>query len=122
MKRGIRDGLRSAPTTSAACCARRSCARRFARTAAQEIPREFRAAQDEAIREVVQLQQDCGLEVVTDGEFRRISYWEKFVRLTKGLEVKDAVFTFHDAKGRSEFTAPYVSGKVARTEPITVDE
>jgi 5-methyltetrahydropteroyltriglutamate--homocysteine methyltransferase len=83
----------------------------------------LRAAQDEAIRDVVRLQQDCGLEVVTDGEFRRISYWEKFVRLTRGLEVKDAVFTFHDAEGHeSKFTAPYVSGKVARAEPITLDE
>jgi 5-methyltetrahydropteroyltriglutamate--homocysteine methyltransferase len=85
--------------------------------------RDFRAAQDEAIREVVKLQEDCGLQVVTDGEFRRISYWEKFVRLTRGLEVKDAVFRFHDEAGReSEFTAPYVSGKVARGEPITLDE
>ena len=75
----------------------------------------LRAVQDECIREVVRLQADCGLEVVTDGEFRRISYWEKFVRLTKGLEVKDAVFTFHDAEGHeSKFTAPYVSGKVGR--------
>jgi 5-methyltetrahydropteroyltriglutamate--homocysteine methyltransferase len=84
---------------------------------------EFRAAQDEAIREVVRLQEDCGLEVVTDGEFRRISYWEKFVRLTKGLEVKDAVFTFHDQEGHeSKFTAPYVSGKVGRQSPISLDE
>jgi 5-methyltetrahydropteroyltriglutamate--homocysteine methyltransferase len=84
---------------------------------------DLRAAQDEAIRDVVRLQKDCGLEVVTDGEFRRISYWEKFVRLTKGLEVKDAVFTFHDADGHeSKFTAPYVSGKVSRAEPITLDE
>jgi 5-methyltetrahydropteroyltriglutamate--homocysteine methyltransferase len=83
----------------------------------------FRAAQDEAIREAIRLQRDCGLDVLTDGEFRRISYWEKFVRLTKGLEVKDAVFTFHDAGGHeSKFTAPYVSGKVARAEPITLDE
>ena len=83
----------------------------------------LRAVQDECIREVVRLQKDCGLEVLTDGEFRRISYWEKFVRLTKGLEVRDAVFTFHDAEGQeSKFTAPYVSGKVARAEPITVDE
>jgi len=84
---------------------------------------ELRAVQDECIREVVRLQKDCGLEVVTDGEFRRISYWEKFVRLTQGLEVKEAVFTFHDAEGHeSKFTAPYVSGKVARREPITLDE
>ncbi len=69
----------------------------------------FRRIQDECIREVVELQKDCGLEVVTDGEFRRISYWEKFVRLTGGLEVRDAVFTFHDAEGHeSKFTAPYV--------------
>lgn len=85
--------------------------------------RELRAVQDECIREVIQLQRACGLEVLTDGEFRRISYWEKFVRLTRGLEVKDALFTFHDADGHeSKFTAPYVSGKVSRGEPITLDE
>ena len=85
--------------------------------------RDLRAAQDAAIREVVGLQRDCGLQVVTDGEFRRLSYWEKFVRLTRGLEVRDAVFTFHDAQGHeSKFTAPYVTGKVSRAEPITLDE
>ncbi len=96
----------------------------FRRRAAGDMPRqEFRAAQDEAIREVVKLQEDCGLQVVTDGEFRRISYWEKFVRLTAGLVVKDAVFRFHDQQGHeSDFTAPYVAGKVSRREPITLDE
>src|SRR5919198_2336526 len=84
---------------------------------------ELRAVQDQAIRDVVRLQEDCGLEVVTDGEFRRVSYWEKFVRLTRGLEVRDAAFTFHDAEGHeSKFTAPYVSGKVSRGKPITLDE
>jgi 5-methyltetrahydropteroyltriglutamate--homocysteine methyltransferase len=83
----------------------------------------FRAAQDEAIREVVRLQEDCGLEVATDGEFRRISYWEKFVRLTRGLAVKEAVFRFRDEHGHeSDFTAPYVEGKVSRGEPIALDE
>ena len=86
-------------------------------------PQALRAVQDDAVREVVALQQNCGLSVVTDGEFRRISYWEKFVRLTKGLEVRDAMLTFHDAEGReSKFTTPYVSGKVSRTEPIALDE
>jgi 5-methyltetrahydropteroyltriglutamate--homocysteine methyltransferase len=96
----------------------------FRRHSLGEIPaRELRTVQDEAIRDVVRLQEEAGLRVVTDGEFRRISYWEKFVRLTKGLEVKDAVFTFHDAEGHeSRFTAPYVSGKVSRAEPITLDE
>src|SRR3954468_3229815 len=96
----------------------------FRKHSSGELPvQALRAVQDEAIREVVALQRDCGLGVVTDGEFRRVSYWEKFVRLTRGLEVKDAVFTFHDAHGHeSRFTAPYVSSKVSRSEPITVDE
>ncbi len=96
----------------------------FRRHSMGQIPEaEFRAAQDEAIRDVVKLQEACGLQVVTDGEFRRTSYWEKFVRLTEGLEVRDAVFTFHDAEGHeAKFTAPYASGKVRRGAPITVDE
>jgi len=99
----------------------REAFRKHASGEMQDAP--FRAAQDEAIRDVVKLQEDCGLQVVTDGEFRRISYWEKFVRLTAGLVVKEAVFKFHDAQGHeSDFTAPYVAGKVGRREPITLDE
>src|SRR5437763_8399067 len=85
--------------------------------------RELRAAQDAAIRDVIRLQEDSGLQVITDGEFRRVSYWEKFVRLTAGLEVRDAVFRFHDANGHeSNFTAPYVRARIARSAPITADE
>ena len=83
---------------------------------------ELRAAQDEAIREVIGLQEDCGLQVVTDGEFRRTSYWEKFVRLA-GFSIKPAVLKFHDAAGHeSEFTAPYAHQKVQRGRAITLDE
>ena len=83
----------------------------------------FRAAQDAAIRDAIRLQEECGLQVVTDGEFRRISYWEKFVRLTRGLVVKDAIFKFHDEHGHErDFTAPYVESKVGRGAPITLDE
>src|SRR3954467_12853162 len=96
----------------------------FRKHAAKEMSdADFRSAQDAAIRDVVRLQEDCGLDVVTDGEFRRISYWEKFVRLTQGLVVKNAVFKFHDEHGHeSDFTAPYVEGKISRRAPITADE
>ena len=84
---------------------------------------EFRRVQDEAVRGVVKLQEDAGLEVVTDGEFRRTSYWARFVLLTQGLEVRQAMFKFHDDHGHeTDFTAPYVAGKVSRTAPITLDE
>ncbi len=96
----------------------------FRRHSAGQISEgDFRAVQDDCIREVLKLQQDCGLQVATDGEFRRISYWEKFVRLTAGLVLKDAAFRFHDGHGREvDFTAPYVSGKVSRRQGITLDE
>ncbi|HSD44611.1 MAG TPA: 5-methyltetrahydropteroyltriglutamate--homocysteine S-methyltransferase [Burkholderiales bacterium] len=84
---------------------------------------ELRRVQDEAIRDVVKLQEGCGLQVVTDGEFRRISYWARFVSLTDGLTVKEAAFRFRDEHGHeSDFTAPHVVGKVKRSGAITVDE
>src|SRR3954465_8666656 len=83
---------------------------------------QLAAAQDEAIRDVIRLEEDCGMKVVTDGEFRRTSYWEKFVRLS-GFAIKPAVLKFHDAAGHeSEFTAPYATTKVKRAAPITLDE
>ena len=39
---------------------------------------ELRAIEDAAIARVVKLQEDLGLEVVTDGEFRRGTYSESF--------------------------------------------
>lgn len=84
---------------------------------------ELRRIQDEAIRDVVKLQERCGLEVVTDGEFRRTSYWARFVGLTHGLEVREAAFKFRDEHGHeSEFTAPHVVARVRRRGDITVDE
>ena len=84
---------------------------------------DFRTAQDQAIREAVAMQQDCGLQVVTDGEFRRTSYWARFVELTQGLEVRQARFKFHDGHGHeADFTAPHVVAHVRRGKPITLDE
>ena len=84
---------------------------------------EFARIQDEAIRDVVRLQEGCGLQVVTDGEFRRISYWARFVERTDGLTVKEAAFRFRDEHGHeSDFTAPHVVGKVKRGGDITLDE
>src|SRR4030081_2002267 len=49
--------------------------------AAGQIDREALAAiENEAIARVVKLQEDLGLQVVTDGEFRRGTYSESFTR------------------------------------------
>ncbi|MCD6073635.1 MAG: hypothetical protein K0Q70_518, partial [Rhodospirillales bacterium] len=35
--------------------------------------------EDEAIREAIKLQEECGLQAVTDGEFRRSSWFRDFL-------------------------------------------
>jgi 5-methyltetrahydropteroyltriglutamate--homocysteine methyltransferase len=96
----------------------------FRQRATNELSGEaFRRIQDESIRDVVHLQQDCGLAVVTDGEFRRGSYWSRFVEMTEGLTVGDARFKFRDEHGHEQsFTAPRVVGKLRRGQPISLDE
>jgi 5-methyltetrahydropteroyltriglutamate--homocysteine methyltransferase len=84
---------------------------------------DFRALQDDAIRDVVALQEQAGLTAVTDGEFRRPSYWAHFVAAVDGLGVAPALFEFTDATGdRAAFTAPTVTGRLARGRPISADE
>ena len=83
----------------------------------------FAQIQDRCIREVVKLQQDAGLKVVTDGEFRRGSYWARFVERLEGFVIKPAVFKFRDDRGHElEFTAPYAAGTLKRTQPLSLDE
>ncbi|HET9717328.1 MAG TPA: 5-methyltetrahydropteroyltriglutamate--homocysteine S-methyltransferase [Pseudolabrys sp.] len=84
---------------------------------------EFAKLQDECIRDVLALQEDVGLRVVTDGEFRRGSYWGRFVERTEGFTVKPASFRFRDDAGHEiDFTAPYASGRISRLRPLALDE
>ncbi len=81
---------------------------------------DFRAAQDRAITEAVRMQESIGLQAVTDGEFRRASYWSHFVDAVEGLTVKPAVYRFHDDAGTEEiFLSPHVCGKVCWRGPIS---
>jgi 5-methyltetrahydropteroyltriglutamate--homocysteine methyltransferase len=96
----------------------------FRRHAAKEIDdAEFARIQDDYVREVVRMQEEIGLQVTTDGEFRRGSYWGRFVERTEGLQVRPAVLKFRDDQGHeANFTAPYVSAAIRRSRPIALDE
>lgn len=84
---------------------------------------EFRAVQDRSVRDAVAMQEDIGLEAVTDGEFRRTSYWSHFVAAVDGLGVAPARFRFRDESGvESEFLAPRIEGRVRRARGISRDE
>jgi 5-methyltetrahydropteroyltriglutamate--homocysteine methyltransferase len=56
---------------------------------------ELANAQDEAIREVVRLQEEHGLPVVTDGEFRRHSFQESFSECVGGFHVPQDVSLYY---------------------------
>ncbi|HVG50111.1 MAG TPA: 5-methyltetrahydropteroyltriglutamate--homocysteine S-methyltransferase [Xanthobacteraceae bacterium] len=78
---------------------------------------------DDCIRGIVRLQETLGLKVVTDGEFRRVSYWGRFVDRTEGFEIRPASFKFRDDSGHEvEFTAPYAARKICRSQPLALDE
>src|SRR5919205_1087493 len=84
---------------------------------------EFGQALDEAIRAAIAMQEDAGLEVVTDGEFRRSSYWSRFVERVGGFAIRPAEFKFRNDQGHElEFTGTYATGKLARRQPLALDE
>nr|MBP6853314.1 hypothetical protein [Rhodoferax sp.] len=49
----------------------------------------LRRVEDAAIAAVVQRQEQCGFQVVVDGEFRRENWWIDFVQGLSGVEIQD---------------------------------
>lgn len=66
----------------------------------------LRAAEDAAIRDVVRMQEDIGLQSITDGELRRGSWHMDFLYQIGGVtRVQDNLkVQFHNEKGDIEFT------------------
>ncbi len=78
-------------------------------------PQAFEDAQDAAISAAVALQERLGFGAVTDGEFRRASYWSHFAQGIDGLAVDHARFEFRNEKGeREKFLAPHVTSRLKR--------
>jgi 5-methyltetrahydropteroyltriglutamate--homocysteine methyltransferase len=98
--------------------------RAFRRHAAKDITaEEFRQVQDQCIRAAVRMQEEIGLKVVTDGEFRRASYWANFLEGVEGLGLRTATLPFRDDQGHQlEFIAPRAMARLRRKQPIAVDE
>jgi 5-methyltetrahydropteroyltriglutamate--homocysteine methyltransferase len=64
----------------------------------QATGQELAHAQDEAIRDVIQKQQEHGLPVVTDGEFRRHSFQESFSECVSGFDVPKNVSLYYEKR------------------------
>jgi 5-methyltetrahydropteroyltriglutamate--homocysteine methyltransferase len=81
----------------------------------------FSEIQDRCIREAVALQEEVGLLSITDGEFRRGSWFLGFVEAVEGLTTRDAAFEFLGGN-HAKFQAAYVEGKLRRVRGIATEE
>jgi len=83
---------------------------------------ELRRVEDAAIRDTVKLQEEIGLQAVTDGEYRRASWHMDFLYQVGGVtKVQDNLAVkFHNEKGDIEFTpaALRVTSRLKLAKPI----
>ena len=82
-------------------------------------------AENEAIRAAVNMQEELGLQVVTDGEFRR-SFWHldfltAFANVRRVAPRVRAQFHTHAGPLETAAHGIQVSGKLSRTKPIFVE-
>jgi 5-methyltetrahydropteroyltriglutamate--homocysteine methyltransferase len=82
---------------------------------------ELRSVEDRAIREVVALQQNVGLNAITDGEFRRTFFHVDFLKQLDGVGVKGGIAVkFRKAEGDIDYAPPVmeVTDKVRHARSI----
>ena len=84
---------------------------------------DFARAQDAAVHAAVAMQQAAGLGVVTDGEFRRRSWFAGFVDAVDGLTHKDTSFKFmEEGEAAISVPVPHVAAPIRRTKGICTHE
>lgn len=84
---------------------------------------EMRASEDRHIAAAIRLQEQIGLEVITDGEFRRIIHFGHFPAAVSGFTEMTAALTFSDHQGQPmRYRTPVVTGKLRRERGIATDE
>jgi len=87
---------------------------------------ELRAIEDDAIREIVKMQEEVGLQSATDGELRRASWHMDFIYQLDGItkEAGEIAVKFFNEDGEIEFTpaALHVDGKLGVSKTIFGDD
>ena len=84
---------------------------------------ELKQAEDRLIRDVVKLQEDLGLQSITDGEFRRDWWHIDFLAGFDGVELKNEGDVYFNTRFKGADPKPptmFVTGKLRRTKPSMV--
>ncbi len=79
---------------------------------------ELRSVQDDCIREAVEMQEAVGLPVVTDGEFRRVSFQHFLEHIESAVSVSKPLTEASDAFAPRTYT---VTGKLRHSAPVEVE-
>jgi 5-methyltetrahydropteroyltriglutamate--homocysteine methyltransferase len=86
---------------------------------------ELKRIEHEAVRGVVKLQEDIGLQLATDGEYQRSSWHRDFLQQIGNVRMveNNLKLRFHTHEGDTEMTPPgfRIEGKLHRPKPIFVD-
>src|SRR6187399_528124 len=80
---------------------------------------ELRAVEDQAIAEVIRMQEEVGIEAITDGEFRRTYFHIDFLKQLDGVQSDDPTIVIK-ADGSEELAPPVmrVTSKVSHARDI----
>ena len=94
-----------------------------ARSAGRIEDAALHALEDELIVEAIRVQESIGLDVVTDGEFRRTIYFGHFPAAVSGFTEMESELDFRDAEGRTmSYRTPVVTGRLRRERGIATGE
>src|SRR5215470_14011198 len=86
-------------------------------------PAQFKKIEDRAVDEAIALQEAAGLDVVTDGEVRRLSFIGPLSDVVSGLEPTPLHRQWHEAGRLVEFRMGLaVTGKVRRRRSLVIEE
>jgi len=86
---------------------------------------DLRAIEDDCIRDVIKMQESTGLRTVTDGEFRRRSWWLEMVMTWDGFsatrEGAQSPFGWKNEKGKQQdFSSLFINGRIGWRESAVV--
>src|SRR5215207_1027932 len=87
-------------------------------------PAAFKAIEDRAVDEAVALQQNAGLDVVTDGEMRRYAFYGHLVEALEGFDrYAGWSITFRDSQGHeAALRRPVVVEKLRWRRSMSAEE
>jgi 5-methyltetrahydropteroyltriglutamate--homocysteine methyltransferase len=85
---------------------------------------EFKVIEDQAVDAAIAMQEGAGLDVVTDGEFRRFSFLDQVVSEVNGVEpIEGAPVHFKNATEDWIWHNPFtVTGRISQKRKITLEE